>query len=496
MMAMMMMMMMIVIAFSSLFVLTGADQLLVVLSPNMEVPEMDGVVPEPGVRDQDEDDLQGSFDPSGHKEESRRHCGLACPGSIEEPGEDVDGLLLYQTEEETLGNALDAETLLGNAAGEDCPEEGADLADQVDEISEGQVDGVSLMEIPEEQLDGKPIEMVLHSIYSEYASPSCSTSSVSPTTAASKSKNGTGLKGEESTDQENYDEGAAVDMDCKNRVLTFSLDPDHKGGLLAQEEVKMASGVPADGADAKPSVLKFTLIPVGGGEKKPQDLELPVKMEETHTEKAVDVYPDSSEFKHGKFLSYPVKSEKLVAKAEHLHYPVKPETPETKAEDLRPPVAAENSYRKPEVLQYAADTEGANVKPEAKPIVLRFSPYPDGAKLKTELEPEDLKLTAFSDTAVVKLEAKPEGLELSGYPESSEMKPSAKPEDLDFSSFPQIKTESKRELLEADSTVLTPKLEQVDGLVGSSESLVERGQVKEERPATPGENQVVVDLWS
>uniref|UniRef100_G3N434 Chromodomain helicase DNA binding protein 6 n=1 Tax=Gasterosteus aculeatus TaxID=69293 RepID=G3N434_GASAC len=199
-----------------------------------------------------------------------------------------------------------------------------------------------------------------------YASPSCSTSSVSPTTAASKSKNGTGLKGEESTDQENYDEGAAVDMDCKNRVLTFSLDPDHKGGLLAQEEVKMASGVPADGADAKPSVLKFTLIPVGGGEKKPQDLELPVKMEETHTEKAVDVYPDSSEFKHGKFLSYPVKSEKLVAKAEHLHYPVKPETPETKAEDLRPPVAAENSYRKPEVLQYAADTEGANVKPEAK----------------------------------------------------------------------------------------------------------------------------------
>nr|XP_040059145.1 LOW QUALITY PROTEIN: chromodomain-helicase-DNA-binding protein 6 [Gasterosteus aculeatus aculeatus] len=463
----------------------GADQLLVVLSPNMEVPEMDGVVPEPGVRDQDEEDLQGSFDPSGHKEESRRHCGLACPGSIEEPGEDVDGLLLYQTEEETLGNALDAETLLGNAAGEDCPEEGADLADQVDEISEGQVDGVSLMEIPEEQLDGKPIEMVLHSIYSEYASPSCSTSSVSPTTAASKSKNGTGLKGEESTDQENYDEGAAVDMDCKNRVLTFSLDPDHKGGLLAQEEVKMASGVPADGADAKPSVLKFTLIPVGGGEKKPQDLELPVKMEETHTEKAVDVYPDSSEFKHGKFLSYPVKSEKLVAKAEHLHYPVKPETPETKAEDLRPPVAAENSYRKPEVLQYAADTEGANVKPEAKPIVLRFSPYPDGAKLKTELEPEDLKLTAFSDTAVVKLEAKPEGLELSGYPESSEMKPSAKPEDLDFSSFPQIKTESKRELLEADSTVLTPKLEQVDGLVGSSESLVERGQVKEERPATP-----------
>ncbi|KAM8914783.1 chromodomain-helicase-DNA-binding protein 6 isoform 2-T2 [Spinachia spinachia] len=449
----------------------GADRLLVVLSPNMEAPEVDTAVPEPGVIDQGEEELRGSFDPSGDKKESRQHSELACPRSIEEPGEEVDSLILYQTEEQTMGNALNAETLLGNAAGEDC----AGLADQVDEISEGQVDGVSLIEVPEEQLDLKPIEMVLHSIYSEYASPSCSTPAVSPTMAASKSKNATGLKGEESTDQENYGDGGA-------EVLTFSLDTDNKGGLLAQEEVKMAAGVPADEADAKPSILKFTLIPVGGGEKKPQ-LELPVKMEETHTEKAVDVYPDSSEFKRGNFLCYPVKSEKLVAKAEQLHYPLKPEPPETKAEDLRTPMRAENLAHKPEVLQYAAETESANVKPDAKPIVLRFSPCSDGAKLKTESE--DFRLTAFSDTAAVKLEAKPEGLELSGYPDSSQIRQRPKPENLDFSSFPQIKTESKRELLEADSTVLTPKLEQADGLVDSSESLVESGQVKEEQPATP-----------
>ncbi|XP_075938173.1 chromodomain-helicase-DNA-binding protein 6 isoform X1 [Anarhichas minor] len=454
----------------------ASDQCLGVLNPTMEVPQMDGIVPEPGLGDQDKEDLQRGFDQSEHKEESPRDAhsylgkleqqsGLAYPESIEEPGEEVDGLILYQTgEEETMGNSLDTETLLGNTAGEEGPEDSTDLADQVDEISEGQVDPVPLMDVPVVQPCEEEPEKHLDIM-----------------TVASKAKNGAGLKSEESMDQEAYD-GTAEDLNCKNRVLTFSLDQDHKNDLLEQDELKMAATLPADRVDSKPSNLKFSLLPDGGAEKKPQQLELPVKVEETKTETGVDVYPHSSEFKHGKFFSYRVKSETLVTKAEHLHYPVKPETLETKPEDLSPPMKAERSDRNPEVLQFAAYSDGAEIKPEAKPVTLRFSPYPDGAKLKTESEPEDL--TAFPHTAI-KPEIKPEGLEFSTYPDSSEIKPEAKPEDLDFSAFPEIKAETKQEPLEADSTVLTPKLEQADGLVDSSESLVEKVQVKEERPGTP-----------
>ncbi|CAK6977756.1 chromodomain-helicase-DNA-binding protein 6 [Scomber scombrus] len=67
----------------------------------------------------------------------------------------------------------------------------------------------------------------------------------------------------------------------------------------------------------------------------------------------------------------------------------------------------------------------------------------------------------------------------------SEIKPEAKPEGLEFAALPEIKAETKQELLEADSTVLTPKLEQADGLVDATETLVMKGQVKEERPSTP-----------
>uniref|UniRef100_A0A8C3G7H4 Chromodomain helicase DNA binding protein 6 n=1 Tax=Cyclopterus lumpus TaxID=8103 RepID=A0A8C3G7H4_CYCLU len=336
-------------------------------------------------------------------------------------------------EEETMGDSLDTETLLGNIAGEDGPE---DLAGQVDEISNGRVDQESLMEVPEVQpcdettekhIDVKPSEMVLQSIYSEYALPSCSAASVLPTAAASQSKNGAGLKSEESMDQEHYG-GAAEDLnlpdgsrDCKNRDLPFSLEQDHKNDLLEQDEINMAPTLPADRMDT------------------------------------------NSEFRHGKFLSYRVKSENLVTKAE--------------PEDLSPPMKAESLDRKPEGLQFAAYSE---IKPEAKPVAFRFAPHPDGAKLKMETEPEDLKLIAFPDTSAIKPEAKLEGPEFSPYPDSSEIKPEAKPEDLDFSAFPEIKAETKQELLEADSTVLTPKLEQAD----SSESLVGKSQMKEEREPT------------
>ncbi|XP_035517364.1 chromodomain-helicase-DNA-binding protein 6 [Morone saxatilis] len=437
----------------------GADQSLGVLNPPMEVPQMDGIEPEPGLREQDErmevsnqlsQDLQESFDQEEQKEELPQHVhpylgklgqegSLACPVSIEVPGEEVDGLILYQTvEEDTIESSLDAETLMGDAAGEfvrvggipeDSREEGSgDLADQVDEISEGQMDHVSLMDVAVVQPcddtaekavkehDAKPNEMELESIYSEYAQPSCPTTSVSSPAVPSKSDDsttdssgGAGVKIEVSMDQENYEDS--------------------------------------------------------GGEKKPQQLELPIKVEETKTEAAEDVYPDSSEVKHGKFFSYAVKTEDLVTKAEQLDYPVKPETLETKPEDLSLPMKPERLDSKPEVLQFAAYSEGAEIKPEAKPVALRFSAYPDGAKLKTE--------------------TKPEGLEFTTYPDSSEIKPEAKPEGLEFRALPEIKAETKQELLEADSTVLTPKLEQVDGLVDTSGSLV-KGQVKEERPTTPG----------
>ncbi|XP_027135494.1 chromodomain-helicase-DNA-binding protein 6 isoform X3 [Larimichthys crocea] len=492
----------------------GADQSLRVLNTPMEVPQMDGIEPEPGPEEQDErmevsdqlsEDLRESFDQAEHKEELpqdvhpylgklEQEGSLGCPVSIEEPGEEVDGLILYQTvEEETMENSLDTDTLMGNATEEfvharGIPENSReDLADQVDEISEGGMDHVPLMDVPMiqpcdetaekavKQLNAKPNEMELESIYSEYAQPSCPSASVSSPRVASKSDESTSesgrVKTEVSMDQDDF-QGTGEDLtlpdgsrDCKNGALTFSFHQDNKDNLLEQNEIKIAPTLPANSIDTKPTDLKFSLLPDSGAEKKPLQLELPIKVEETKTETAEDVYPDSSEVKHGKFFSYVVLSEDLVTKAEQLDYPVKPETQETKPEDLSLPMKPERLDSKPEVLQFAAYSDGAEIKPEAKPVVLGFVAYPDGAKLKTE--------------------TKPDGLEFTTYPDSSEIKPEAKPEGLEFRALPEIKAETKQELLEADSTVLTPKLEQVDGLVDTSGSLVVKGQVKEERPTTP-----------
>lgn len=510
-----------------------------VLNPPIEVPQIDGLEPEPGLGEEDERmEVSNQLPQDLHKEELpqgvhpylgklEQEDNLACPESIEEPGEEVDGLILYQTvEEETMDNSLDTETLMGNTTGEfvqargipensreDGTMECTDLADQVDEISEGRMDHVSLMEVPMvqpcdetaekdvKQLDAKPNDMELESIYPEYAQPSCPTASVSSHTVASKSdeittkrSGGAGVKTEVSMDQEIY-EGTDEDLilpdggrDSKNRTLTFSLDQDNKDNLLEQNEIKIAPTLPANSIDTKPSDLKFSLLPDSGGEKKPQQLELPIKVEDTKTETVEDVYPDSSEVKHGKFLSYAVKSEVLVTKAEQLDYPVKPEALDTKPEDLSLPMKSESIDSKAEVLQFAAYSDGAEIKPEAKPVALGFAAYPVGAKFKTETKPEGLRLAAFPDTSAIKPEAKPEGLEFTTYPDSSEIKPEAKPEGLEFRALPEIKAETKQELLEADSTVLTPKLEQADGLVDTSGSLVGKGQVKEERPTTPGKN--------
>ncbi|KAM3622048.1 uncharacterized protein V6R79_019762 [Siganus canaliculatus] len=462
-----------------------------VLNPPI-VPQMDEMEPESErmeVSNQLPPDLQEeSFDQAEQKEELPQDVDpflgkmaqkgvLQCPGSIEEPEEEVDGLILYQAvEEDSMENSLDAAALMGNPVGdftENSREEGPmDLADQVDEVSEGQVDHVHLMDVAcddsaekaEEQLGNKPDEMELESVYS-----SSHTAPTKSDESTSRDGIGAGVKTEVSEDQQVYEgtsEGVASpegSEDSKTRCLMLSVDQDNKDNLLEQHEIKMAASLPED---TKPQDLKFPLVADGDDEMKPQLLELPVKVEETKTESMDDVYPDSSEVKHGKFLSYGVKSEVLVTKAEQFEYPVKPESPETKPEDLSLPLKPETSDSKPEDLQCAAYLDDADVKPEAKPDALGFAAFPHGTKLKTE--------------------AKPEGLELTPYPDSSEIKPETKPVDLDFRAAPEIKAEdTKQELLEADSTVLTPKLEQAEGLTDPSSGLVLKGHVKEERPNTP-----------
>lgn len=435
----------------------------------MEVPQIDGMEPEEQddermeVPNQLSQDLQENFEQAETKHvlpflgKLDQDGSLVCPEPIEEPGEEVDRLILYQTveeeEEETMEDSLDAETLIGNATGAFLQARGiaadgraADLADQVDEISEGRVDHVH----------AKHNEMELGSIYIS-SSPA----------AASKSE----VKTEVSMEQESY-EGVVEDLtlpDSKNRVLTFSLGQENKDNML-----KIAPNLAVNSIDAKPNDLKFSLLPdnVSTGGKKAPHLQLPIKVEETKTEAGEDDedddYPDSSEVKRAKFIAaYSVKSEVLVTKAEQLDFSVKPETLETKPEDLSLPMKPESLDSKQEVLQFAAYSHGAEIKPEAKPVVLGFATYIGGVGVGVGL----------------KTEAKPE---FAAYPDSSEIKPEAKPEGLEFGALPEIKAETKQELLEADSTVLTPKLEQTDGLVDATETLVMKGQVKEERPSTPG----------
>uniref|UniRef100_A0A665U5P8 Uncharacterized protein n=1 Tax=Echeneis naucrates TaxID=173247 RepID=A0A665U5P8_ECHNA len=96
---------------------------------------------------------------------------------------------------------------------------------------------------------------------------------------------------------------------------------------------------------------------------------------------------------------------------------------DTKPEDLSTSMKPESLDSKPEVLQFAAFSDGVEIKHEAKPISLGFAAYPDGVKLKSETKPEDLRFTAFPDTSAIKPEAKPESLEFAAYPDSSEIKP-------------------------------------------------------------------------
>ncbi|KAM3877683.1 chromodomain-helicase-DNA-binding protein 6 [Diretmus argenteus] len=516
----------------------GADQSLGVLNQ-----PMDGMETESGLGEQDDGmevsnqpmspELQENLDQGEHHEDLpqighpylrklEQHANLACPEPMEEPGEEVDGLILYQrVEEETMENSLDADISIGRAtveppeAGsipehskEDLPVGHVELADQVDEISEGQVDQVSLMDIPlvepcgesveqaMEQLESKREEMELESIYTGHTHPSCPSTSASSHTVTFKSdetianSHGVCRVKVEFSDQESCGGKAEglnlsdVSGDYKHRALPFSLS-ESKGSKLDH------LGVPEDICDRKPGIntklndVKFSLLPDSCGENKPDPLELPIKTEETKTEaieEGLPMYPDSSEVKPIQLLGYSIKSESLVTKAEQLDYSVKPETLETKLEELSHPMKPESLDSKPEILPlFAAYSDGSDIKPEAKPEGLGFATYPDDSELKTETKPEGLQFAAYPDSSEIKPEAKPEGLEFAAYPDSSEIKPEAKPEGLGFTAYPEVKAETKQDLLEADSTVLTPKLEQVDGLAETTESL----EVKEERPKTP-----------
>uniref|UniRef100_A0A8D3E6L6 Chromodomain helicase DNA binding protein 6 n=1 Tax=Scophthalmus maximus TaxID=52904 RepID=A0A8D3E6L6_SCOMX len=222
------------------------------------------------------------------------HRNYQCPESIEEPGEEVDGLILYQTVEgETTENSAESGTSMDNASGEflrargiaENSREGGSTQHEVDEVSDGTAAGhVSLMdvsvarsceELAEKQSNAETSGIELHSIYSQ----------------SDESGGKAGVKTEISAGQENYD---AADEDCKSRALTISPHRDNKDNLLEQNEIKSAA--------TKSSNPHFSLSPDdGGGEKKPAELEPPIKIEETKTEiveEALPIYPDSSEVKH------------------------------------------------------------------------------------------------------------------------------------------------------------------------------------------------------
>ncbi|XP_074525320.1 chromodomain-helicase-DNA-binding protein 6 isoform X2 [Halichoeres trimaculatus] len=402
----------------------GPDPGLGVLNPELELPQMDGMEPDPDGSMEVSEELQDSF---VHKEDQPFLGKLdPCPGSIGEPGDGVDGMILDPTAAEET--SLDSETLMGNTMGElveeaqVCKEDGPD---QVDEVSAGQVDQVSLMHVPLcDGADVKPVETEQEGVYPEY-----SEDPLPPGSAASESgetsRTGAGIKTEE-----NY-EGPSED--CKGDL---ALDQDGKDDLLDQKSP----------SDIKPVDLKLSPLSDSVRDQKPEGLELPIK-----TETFEEVYPDSSEVKHE--LSYAVKSEDLETKSEQVDFSVKAETLEPKPEDLSLPLKPESEDRKPEVLQFTAFPD---VKPEVKPVELGLGL---GSGLKTETKAESLEFTA--------------------YPDSSQIKAEVKPDELEFRPLPEIKSETKQELLEADSTVLTPKLEPADGLMDA------KGPVKEERPATP-----------
>uniref|UniRef100_A0A7N5ZUI3 DNA helicase n=1 Tax=Anabas testudineus TaxID=64144 RepID=A0A7N5ZUI3_ANATE len=200
-------------------------------------PHHPGLATHPGI--------SSSSSSSSHPQLPHPHCCLFDSGLIEEV---------------SMENSMEPETLMVNASGEflqegenaeNSTEDGSleqHLADQVDEISEGKVDHISLfqpcIEMTEKavkQLDTKPSEMELDSFYSNCTQPSCPSTSLSSPVEGStnetiKSSNSAGVKTEVSVEQENFKD---VVEDCKDRALALS-PQDNKDNLLEQNEIKFA----------------------------------------------------------------------------------------------------------------------------------------------------------------------------------------------------------------------------------------------------------------
>ncbi|KAK7915970.1 hypothetical protein WMY93_011731 [Mugilogobius chulae] len=188
---------------------------------------------------------------------------------------------------------------------------------------------------------------------------------------------------------------------------------------------------------------------------------LPIKMEEAKQEEdMLESYDEAMETK-----PLAVKSE-TSTKVEQLDFPIKDE--DAKPQNLR--LKQENVDSKANVFQLAYSDE---VKSEIKPLELQSS----FADLKTEAKPEDL--STFADH--VKSEMKTEGLELTACPDST----GVKAETGEADELEAVKEEAKQELLEADSTVMTPKMEQAAGGGNDGPENLCKSQVKEEPAHTP-----------
>lgn len=415
---------------------------------------------------------------------------LVCPESSGEPQEEVDGLVLYQTiDQQSMENSLDAEAflhepakeflqmkeVLGGKGGPCSP----DPADQADAVPGGHMDlsvdesavtqaHTGVTEKVGKQLGAKTSEVEFGDIYSEFVAPSPSAFVSKQSNGAKSAEKGGGANKEVPMDQGQYQglpEGQSFPGDSGDfKSGALSLHQESKHNLLVSPTLPAN---PAGPSDFKPSPQ------TDSDEKKSSLLAVRVKLEDT-TETHEDFLSESSESKPGHFLPYRVKTEVLVNK------------PELKSEllDLKLAGKHENLDSKPEHLPFVKCSDDMEV--DVKPSTLSFSTYLEGVKLKTEEKPESFRTAVHHETSAVKPELKMETLEYNTFPDSSEAKPGIKTESLECPPQSGVKTEMKEEMLEADSTVLTPKFELPDGGADNTEGPVEKVQLKAEGSCAAG----------
>ncbi|XP_068171397.1 chromodomain-helicase-DNA-binding protein 6 isoform X2 [Antennarius striatus] len=457
------------------------DQSFAILSRPMDVPQMNEVESELGHGEEDEkmdvsnnsfQDLREHFYQAEHKEDLSqdvRPClgnleqehGVVCPVSLSQLEEDY--LIFHQTvDEETIKKSLNTETLTGHAD-EDAQATGIPKNSK----NSGQV---NLLNPQDDVHEISERQIAPESICSEYTQPCCPGPPVSSPPVTSKSEEKTSENGIQADtqvliEQDDYSNKAEPlgslegSRHCSKRSLSLSPDQDNKDIRLQLNENKMPRILTTKSPDTKTSEF----LPDSGCENKPQLMELPIKEEVTKTENPEDSFADNSEVKHGKLFSYDT-SEDMVVKAEQFTFHVKQETLETKPECL-------SLEMKPETL-------------DSKYGALQYAAYSGNTKIKLETKTEALRLTAYADEVKYRPETKPEGPEVKTYPDGSEIKPEADSEGLEFRALAEMKTEPRQELLEVDSTVVTAKLEQANGVVDLLGSLAVKSQIKD-KPKKP-----------